>query len=187
MSYSLHVKIRTKPLTRLLKVIPIPFLYVHGHNFKISITIKNFGPQRFNGGRIWIRVTYAFGNLNEEIEETVQSIDAHKERVVDSKEQDNLGVLANGHALFWAELSESQSGIVRLFDEKSKPLQLQHLTVDGRTRNVYQVHSFYSLTRGEIYTLTALYVNVLLVILANWDKLAQFITGVWEFITRIIN
>ena len=68
--YLIHLTIRTKPLTKFLKCIPIPAftgLYVCGHRFEISISVENLGSQMFPGGNLNILVSYAFGNLSEVI------------------------------------------------------------------------------------------------------------------------
>jgi len=177
--YFIQAKIKTKPITRLLKIIPVPFLYVQGHNFKISISIKNWGPVKFSGGKIVILVSYAFGNLFEKMDGMVPSIDANNEVIVDLNGKDKWGILAHGHALLLALLFDSQGNLIQLCNEKRQLLQIQS--------GGYHVHSFYSLTRGEIYVLVALYVNVLMVILANYDKLAEFFKKIFEFLIHVIN
>ena len=90
----LHVKIKTKPLTRLLRAIPFPS-YAHGHNFKISISVKNLGSQQFKGGTISIFVRYAFGNLTEQMNGTIPVINPSEEQMVDLKGRDKWGGLGS--------------------------------------------------------------------------------------------
>lgn len=192
--YSIYVKIKTKPITRILRFIPFPF-YVHGHNFKISISIKNLGSQTFNGGTINIFVRYAFGNLKEQMSGTIPLINSSEEQLVDFKGRDKWGVLAHGHALFYATINDLKGNIIPLCDEKSQPLQIQPIIVTTFKKSqllqipigAYHVHSFYSLTRGEIYTLIALYLNVVLIVFLNYDKLVEIFRKVLEFMTQIIN
>jgi len=185
------VTIKTKPITRLLRFIPVPFLHVHGHNFKISISVKNLGTQTFNGGAMSIFVQYAFGNLQEQIKGAIPSIDAKKECLIDLHGNDELGVLAHGHALFYANISDLQGNLIPLYDEKSQALQIQAIIITTYNENrqavqrpifVYQVHTFYSLTRGEIYTLIALYTNILLTILVNGDRIVEVFRKLLEWI-----
>jgi hypothetical protein len=177
----ISLRIKTKPITILLRLIPVPFLYVHGHNFKISISVKNLGPQSFNGGTVNVFVTYAFGNLFEQMSGTIPSVDANGESPVDLKGKDKWGVLANGHALFLANLSDANGNFVPLYDEKSQLLQKQKLDQKQQI-DVYHIHSFYSLTRGELYTLIALYLNILLTILAYRDSLIELFRRLLAFL-----
>jgi len=87
----LQVNIKTKPYTRLLKYIPVLFLYVHGNHFKISISIKNLGSARFNGGELRVLIFFAFGNLKEQLPVTVPSIDINEEIELDLRGHDTWG------------------------------------------------------------------------------------------------
>jgi len=171
----MHVKVITKPITKLLKYLPIPFLYACGYYFKISIFIKNLGSQTFPGGRLNILVTYAFGNLREIIPGIVPSVNAGEEKEVDLKGQTMWGILAQGHALFLANLIDVAGNFVPLCNERSQLLQKQNLG--------YHVHTFYSLTRGELYTLIALWISVASTILLNIEK----IMNVLRFLMPPIN
>jgi len=163
------VKIRTKPLARLFGFcgyywVKFP-LYVHGHHFKISISIKNMGATIFNGGRIEVRVSYAFVRFPELMRFSVSPINVGDTVEVDLKGRDKWGVLAHGHALLLAKLYDNQNKPIPLYNEKSELLEEQD--------NGYHVHSFYSLSRGELYTLIALYVGILSAIVLNYDKLIE--------------
>jgi len=172
-----YVKIRTKPIAKLFGYYVKFPLYVHGHHFKISISITNMGATTFNGGRIEVRVLYAFVRFPEIMSAPVSPIDAGDTVEVNLKGK--WGVLAHGHALLLAELYDIQNNSFPLCDEKSELLAKQD--------NGYHIHSFYSISRGELYTLTALYVSVLSAILLNYDKLVELFRKVLEFITQIIN
>lgn len=167
----LHLKVKTNPITRFLKFIRIPFFYVNGSSFKISASIKNLDSQQFQGGKLQIIVTYAFGNLFESIPAQVGAIKPKDEAKVDFQGQDKWGVLAHGHALFWARVWDNKGNSVQLYDENSKQLAIQ--------KQGYHVHTFHSLTPGELYSLIALTVtslafvtNVILTIMINYDKLS---------------
>jgi len=132
------------------------------------------GPKPFGGGIINVFVKYAFGNLFEQISGAVPLVDANCESEVDLKGAEKWGVLANGHALFLANLTDAKGNSMPLYNEKSQPLQRQQ---DG-----YHIHTFYSLTRGELYTLIALYLNILLTILLNRDSLIELFRRLIAFI-----
>jgi hypothetical protein len=179
--YLMHVKIKTQPKTRLLGYIPIPFLYVHGNSFKISVFIRNSGNLKFNGGEIVILIKYAFGNLSESIRSAVQPVTAGEEIEVDLKGKSVWGVLAHGHSLFLVTLYEKQQTLVfvQLYNEKLEKLEHQE--------GGYHIHSFYSLTRGEIYTLIALYVNILLAVLLNYERLLDAFRKISDSLTNLVN
>jgi len=154
--YLIHVTIRTKPLTRFLKYIPIPAftgLYVCGHLFEISGFVENLGSQMFPGGDLKIVVTYAFGNLTEFVRGVVPAANNGEKHPIDFKGRDKWGVLAQGHALFLAKLVDSAGKDVSFYDGEARPLQQQP---NGLTH----IHSLYSLSRGELYTLIALLTSV---------------------------
>jgi len=88
------------------------------------------------------------------------------------------GVLAHGHSLFLADVVLPVGNAIQLYSKDGKKLDRQ----DGG----YHVHSFYSLSRGELYTLIALYTNILLVILLNHKELIEIIGKISEFITSSI-
>lgn len=166
-----YVKIRTKPLAKLFGIrgfywVRFP-LYIHGHDFRISISITNMGTTKFNGGKVIVRVFYAFVKFPENIPADVPPIDAGN--TVKLKNLGKWGVLAHGHALFLADLLEkvspTQYKLIPLCNEKSNLLDRQD--------NGYHIHSFYALSRGELYTLTALYVSVFSVFLLNFDKIIE--------------
>ena len=102
----LEIKVKTEPITRFLRFVRILFFYVGGSNFKISASVKNLSSQQFPSGNLLIIVTYAFGDLFELIPARVGSIEPNKEIEVDFQGHDNWGVLAQGHALFWATIVE---------------------------------------------------------------------------------
>ncbi len=169
MGHAIHVTIITKPLTKFLKYIPIPAflgLYVCGHLFEISVFAENLGSQIFPGGNLNIFVTYAFGNLREVITGSAPTIRGGEKRQIDLKGRNKWGVLAQGHAIFRVELIDSAGNdVLPLYDKDGKPLQPQILIMhdkEGRSipKGVTHVHTFYSLSRGELYTLIALLVNV---------------------------
>jgi len=154
--YLVHVTIRTKPLTKFLKYIPIPSftgLYVCGHLFEISGSVENLGSQMFPGGHLNIVVRYAFGNLIEVMTGAVPAVSGGEKHPIDFKGRDKWGVLAQGHALFLAKLIDSVGKDVPFYDREARPLQAQP---SGLTH----IHSFYSLSRGELYTLIALLTSV---------------------------
>lgn len=165
--YAIHVNVITKPLTRFFRYIPIPAfigLYVCGHLFKISATIKNLGPQAFPGGRLSILIRYAFGNLFEIMAVDVQSVQGGEESSLDFKGKDRWWVLAQGHAIFLGKLIETSTGNrVTLHDKNANPLQPQPVKFPytKTPQNAFHIHSIYSLTRGEFYTLIALLLSVL--------------------------
>jgi len=90
------------------------------------------------------------------------------------KDKDTWGVLAHGHSLFLAEVVLSSGNSIQLYSEERKKLQ--------RQKNGCHVHSFYSLSRGELYTLIALYMNILLIILLNYEKLIERLGKISEFV-----
>jgi hypothetical protein len=166
----LQLKVKTTPITRFLKFIRIFFFYVNGSNFKISASVMNPSSQKFNGGNLKIVVTYAFGNLWEQIIAQIGPIEPKGEVKVNFQGQDKWGVLAQGHALFWASISDNSGNLVQLFDKQSRPLV--------RQEQGYHVHTVHSLTPGELYSLIALTVtsiafvtNVILTIIINYGKL----------------
>lgn len=171
----IRVKIKTKAITRLLKFIPIFFFYVNGGSFKVTLYIKNFSSQQFQGGIIRILVTYAFGNLYENITERLGVIDLdNKEVRIDVPGK--WGVLAHGYALFYVNLQDSSQNIVPLCDDNRRPLQIQQIGQNGA--QWYHIHTFHALTPGELYTLLALSVsslalilNFTLQIILNLDKI----------------
>lgn len=98
----LSVTVKTKPITKYFKFVRVLFFYVNGHNFKISAYVKNHDlTQQFQGGKLVLYVTYAFGTLMEKIEGKIGLIEPTKGVKVDFEGADVWGVLANGHALFW--------------------------------------------------------------------------------------
>ena len=166
----LHLKVKTNPITRFLRFIRIPFFYVNGSNFRISASVANLGFQQFQGGKLQIVVTYAFGNLVESIPAQVGEIKPKDELKVDFQGQDKWGVLAHGHALFWVTFYDNNGKPIQLYDEKSNPLAVQ--------QNGFHIHTFHALTPGELYSLIALTVtsialitDVILTIIINLDKL----------------
>jgi hypothetical protein len=181
----LNISIKTKPITKLLHFLRVPFLYVGGSNFRISAKIKNFGSEQFQGGVITIFVKYAFGNLTELIEMGVEKIDPEKEVTVNFKGHDVWGVLAQGHALFWVYVVDKANKFVDLCDDNGKPLQRQmdmEAVDDERLlKRVYRyhVHTFHSLGFGELCALIALFINtaafitnIALVAMVNSEKLS---------------
>lgn len=185
----LYVRIRTKPITRFLRFIHIPFFYVGGSHFRISAYITNFEATQFQGGELDITVRYAFGSLAEFIIGKIGAIDPNKEVKADFEGNDTWGVLAQGHALFMVRVVDKARNPVNLCDENGKPLQGQ-LHMKGKYENGqlskipeyrYHVHTFHSLTAGELYSLIALTVNtvafatnVVLTIIVN-DK------SIWSY------
>ncbi|MFX0210849.1 MAG: hypothetical protein ACFFDT_33025 [Candidatus Hodarchaeota archaeon] len=147
-----QVKIKTKAVTRFLKIIPIPFLYVNGGKFKVNARVKNFSSQPFQGGKLKLIVTYAMGRLPEWIIGNIGQIPVDGEIEVDFQGHETQGVLANGHALFWAELFDARNISNQLVNEKNQRLQKQELG--------FHVHTFHALTPGELFTLIALSFNV---------------------------
>jgi hypothetical protein len=172
----LYVKIKTKPITVFLRFIRILFFYVNGGNFRVSAYVKNLDSVKFQGGQLKILVTYAFGQLEEAIEGKIGVIEPGKVTKVDFEGADKWGVVANGHALFWANVVDN-NGLVTLCDENSRPLNKQP---DG-----YHVHTFHALSVAEFFTLTALLVNslafianIILTSYINREKL----TNAWSFL-----
>ena len=187
----LNVKIKTKPITKLLHFIRIPFFYVSGGNFRITAKIKNFDSAEFQGGAITILIRYAFGNLTELIQMRVDAIEPQKEVKVDFKGHDIWGVLAQGHALFWVYVVDKATKPIDLCDEKGKTLQRQPDTEASDDEKQllpkivyrYHVHTFHSLSFGELCSLIALMVNtfafitnIVLVAIVNNEKLS----GLWN-------
>ena len=183
----LNVKIKTKPITKLLNLIRIPFFYVGGGNFRITANIKNFDSVQFQGGLITIFIRYAFGNLTELIQMKVGAIEPQKEVKVDFKGHDIWGVLAQGHALFWVNVVDKTTKPIDLCDEKGETLQKQldwEAPDDEKQltpKPVYRchIHTFHSLGFGELYSLIALLVNtiafvtnIILVAIVNNEKLS---------------
>ena len=168
----LSVTIKTKPITIFFRFIRILFFYVNGGNFKISAYVKNLDSSKFQGGKLIVQVRYAFGQLGESIEGKVGAIDPKKKVKVDFEGADKWGVLANGHALFWANVVDSNGHSVGLCCEDSKSLQKQELG--------YHVHTFHALSLAEFYSLTALFVNsiafianIILTAYVNREKLSD--------------
>jgi hypothetical protein len=185
----LNVKVKTKPITRFLHVGRVPFFYVGGGSFRVTARIKNFGSTPFQGGTLKIVIEYAFTKFQETIEARIGAIGAQNEIIVDAgKKGAILGVLSQGHAIFWAEVVDNANNPVDLCDEHGIMLTKQLMPVLTFTNGswlknaVYrcQVHSFHSLTAGELYTLMAIAVstvvfliNVFLTIIVNFQKLAE--------------
>jgi len=165
----LNVKIKTKPITKLLHYIRIPFFYVGGGHFRITAQIKNFDSVRFQGGVITILIRYAFGNLTERIQMNIGAIEPKKEVKLDFEGHDIWGVLAQGHCLFWANIIDNTNKPIDLCNEDGKPLEKQseiEATEDGKQivqKPVYRshIHTFHSLGFGELCALLALGVNTL--------------------------
>lgn len=175
----LHVDVTTKPQTRLLKYLPVPFLYVHGNHFKISISIKNLGSAKFNGGEIRVLIKYAFGNLSEGLRVKIPAIDVDVTTELDLTGKNRWGVLAHGHTLILAEVFLPAGNTIQLYDKDGEQLAHQN--------GGYHVQSFYSLSRGELFTLIALYTNILLAILLNYEEIIDVFTKIFEFITSSIS
>jgi hypothetical protein len=149
----IHIDTFTKPLTKFLRYIPLPSsagLYVCGHEFEISGFVENFGNQTFSGGNLHIVIKYAFGNLHEEINTAVPMVNIGEKQPINLGQK--WGVLAQGHAIFLAKLTDSTGSIIPLYNKTGKQLPLQK---DDYTH----IYSFYSLSRGELYTLIALLIN----------------------------
>jgi hypothetical protein len=179
------VKIKTNPIYEIHgHFINVP-LYVHGYHFRISISITNKGPARFNGGRLFVNVLFAFGEFGEKIEANVEPIDVGQTLEINLNGHDKWGVLAQGHALFLAELGEKAStttqsvliphngkaGQTYNIKYKSIPICDKDSRVLDRQEKGYQVLSFYSLSRGESYTLIALYLSIFSIFILNYDKI----------------
>jgi hypothetical protein len=185
----LNVKVKTKPITRFLHFGRVPFFYVGGGSFRVTARIKNFDSTTFQGGMLKIVIQYAFTSFLETIEARIGAIEAHKEITVELGNKGViLGVLSQGHAIFWAEVVNNASNSVDLCDANGTSLgkQLHEITTFANgsfsKSAVYrsQVHSFHSLTAGELYTLIAIEVstfvfliNVFLTIIVNYQKLSE--------------
>jgi hypothetical protein len=177
----LYVTIRTKPITRFFRFIRVPFFYVSGGNFRISACVKNIDSTKFQGGKLSVNVISAFGQLKLLIEGRVKPIDPKKEVEVDFEGHDVFGVLANGHALFFANVLDNANTLFVLCDEKSKALQKQELG--------YHVQTFHSLAVGEFFSLAALMVNsiafianIILITYVNREKLSD----IWNILQNYI-
>jgi hypothetical protein len=176
----LYVRLKTKPLTRILRFVRILFLYTSGCNFKISAYVKNLDSVQFQGGTLRILVTYAFGSLYERINGKVGLIEPESEVKVDFKGSDVWGVLANGHALFWVNVYDNTNTAIVLCNKKAKPLQKQ--------KAGYHLHAFHAMTFGELISLIALIVtsfafitNIILMTFINRDKLSDVWNTLWYF------
>ena len=182
-----YVDIKTSPKYEIGKhYVELP-LYAHGYHYQISISIKNIGDAKFHGGKIVVYVLFAFAQFKEKIEADVEPIDVgHTINVNLENEGDKWGVLAQGHALFMAELFEktatNQSLLVpcervacqsQTFatQYKSIPIYNKDSKAIEKQEKGYHVHSFYALSRAESYTLTALYVSIFSVFILNFDKI----------------
>lgn len=168
----LHIKVRTEPCTRFAKL-RIPILYVGGRHFLISAKAENCDKTPFPGGDIIFTVTFALGNLKIQIPGTIGRVDAGKETEIVFTHGTKFGVLSQGHALFWAIVVDSSKKIRWLCDEDSKPLAIQEFG--------FHVHTFHSLTMGELYSLIALAVtstvfitNTFLTYLTNKSDIDSF-------------
>lgn len=193
-----YVKIKTSPIYEIRgHYLAVP-LYVHGYHFQISISITNLGPTKFNGGAIFVHVFFAFGQFREEIHADVEPIDVGKTIEVNLKGQDKWGVLAQGHALFVVELGEKTSTTQSIltpcdkieFEQKIFGIQYKSIPICNKDSKVlekqengYHIHSFYSLSRGESYTLTALYVSISSIFILNYDK----IIGLFKIIIGLVH
>lgn len=176
-----YVKIKTSPIAKFFGYYVKFPIYVHGHHFRISISITNRGTARFNGGKITVRVFYAFVKFPENIPADVPSIDVGKTFELTKSVLGRWGVLAHGHALFLADLLEpisaTQYKIIPFCDEKSNLLYRQDTG--------YHIHSFYALSRGELYTLTALYVSIFSAFILNLDKIVVLFRNFLDFLGNI--
>ncbi len=183
----LNISIKTKPITTPFKIIRVPFMYVSGSHFKISALITNLGSQTIQGGQLQIKVNYAFGNFFEQMIGYVNGVIRPQEEVkVDFLGNVKWGVEANGHAIFLALFYDNTGNLIPLCDKQSRPLGLQFDRVGAPLG--YHVHTFHSLTVGELYTLMALTVNSIAFItniiltallngtklLENWDSLLNY-------------
>ena len=185
----LNVKIKTKPITKFFYIGRVPFFYVGGGSFIVSTRIKNMGSTTFQGGILKIVVEYAFTKFKETLEARIGAIEAQSEITVEAgKKGAILGVLSQGHAIFWAEVIDNANNSVDLCDAKGVMLAKQLMPVfefnNGKwLKNAvyrYQVHSFHSLTSGELYALIAIaastfvfLINVFLTIIVNFQKLVE--------------
>jgi hypothetical protein len=181
----LSVTVKTKPITLFFRVIRILFFYVNGSHFRISSYVKNFDSPTFQGGKLTVYVKYAFGQLYEEIEGKVGAIKQGEKVRVDFEGANKWGVVANGHALFLANLVDNNGNLVALCDEDKKSLQKQEFTVGKRDLVGYHVHTFHALSLAEFFSLTALFVNslafianVILITYVNQEKLSD----AWSFL-----
>jgi hypothetical protein len=154
----------------------IPILYVGGRHFIISAKAENFGKAPFQGGNIKFVVTFAFGNLHIEINGKIGKIEAGKKGDVIFDRGTKFGVLSQGHALFWAVVTDLNNNAVQLSNDEGKPITQQQYG--------FHVHTFHSLTMGELYSLIALTVtslafitNIVLTILLNQQELGNFATN----------
>jgi hypothetical protein len=171
-----YIKIRTTPIAKFFGYyVKFPW-YVHGHHFRISIYIRNMDVKRFVGGLIQVVVSYGFVELPEIIRVPVPPIDIGNEVRIPLKGK--LGVLAHGHALFFAKLYDNrplcygQENLALLCDNNSQVLTMQP--------NGYHIHSFYALSKGELYTLTALFATILSSIILNYDKILGLFRSLLE-------
>lgn len=149
----LSVTLKTKPITVFFRFIRIAFFYVNGSHFKISAHVKNRESSKFQGGKLTVEVNYAFGQLSERIEGKIGTIEPQKEAIVDFEGRDKWGVLANGHALFFANVEDNNGKPIELCGENLQPLEQQPFG--------YHVHTFHALSVAEFFSLTALFVNSL--------------------------
>jgi hypothetical protein len=157
---TLHIQVKTKPVTSFAKIIRVPFFFVNGGNFLISAYAKNLGATTFNGGSISINVKYAFGQLWENIKGKIGKIEpGQTERI--KLEGDKWGVVASGHALFLASVLDDAGTPVQLKGKNSEVLETQENQYKKKTVEEYHVHTFHALTLSEFYSLTAITVNTL--------------------------
>jgi hypothetical protein len=186
----LYVEIKTKPIYEIRKRFVRTLLYVHGYHYQISVSIKNIGDNKFLGGKIVIYVLFAFGQFKEKMEADVLPIDIGQTvKVSLDKEGDKWGVLAQGHSLFLAEVFEktatNQSLLVpcervncpsQTFASQYRSIPIYNIDskLIEKQEKGYHVHSFYSLSRGESYTLTALYISIFSLVILNFDKITAF-------------
>ena len=182
----LSVTIRTKPITRFIKIrkesklIHVPFIYVSGKQFKISVYVKNHGKTDFQGGTIKIYVRYTFGQFQETIKGKIGTIKPDKEVKVELEDY-TWGVLANGYVLFIAEIKDDYFNSIPLCDKKAKK------ALEPWKELGYQVHSIHALALAEFFTLTALLVSILvflsntiLTVILNLEKLSKYWTDNWN-------
>lgn len=156
-------------------------LYVSGSNFWIALSAKNMSESIFPGGTVRIAVAYPGTGtppLTERFVAKFPSLGARETSAI-GIENHVWGVLASGHALVYAQIEPHSE----LCDADGRRIEVFGLGYG------YHVHSFYSQSRGELYTLVVLFVTILFQIVnlvvnlvSNWERIIGWLSQLLRYL-----
>lgn len=147
-------------------------LYVSGSDFWIGLSVKNMDKKRSSAfSMVTITVAYSGTRLTEKFDAMLPSFEA--EAIHEIRIDNHLwGVLASGHALVYAQTHPPSN----LCDAHGRRIENYDPDLGSH------VHSFYSQSRGELYTLVALGVTVffqmvplIVSFIVNWERLCDWL------------